>query len=175
MGVSAKGRRGDLTSEALVGRKTRRADRVANPADFSALVLSCAVDVPPPRLVRTRERASLDGTPHPHGSNPARFKPARWFAFVRAEIFALPRRYALSPFRRLAVSPIRPPTHPLAVLINTMRSIGSGRGSGPEPRIFHREKSNPETGICFQLGSMVIWAKSALVTTQTAEGALSKK
>jgi hypothetical protein len=28
--------------------------------------------VPPPRLARTRERANLDGTPHPNGSNPAR-------------------------------------------------------------------------------------------------------
>src|ERR1700740_803620 len=61
------------------------------------------------------------------------------------------------------------------ILISTTRSIGSGSGSGPEWRIFQRAKSNPETGICFQAGSIVIWARSFFDITQAAEGALSMK
>ena len=62
------------------------------------------------------------------------------------------------------------------VVKETVQNLGRNQDVTIKLKDNHcRIDANPETGICFQLGSIVIWAKSALVTRQTAEGALSKK
>jgi hypothetical protein len=57
----------------MVGRKSRRVHDGPSRLCVSAPDLSRGVGVPRPWLARTRERAKLHGTPHPNGSNPARF------------------------------------------------------------------------------------------------------
>src|SRR5580693_308041 len=85
------------------------------------------------------------------------------------------RRFAVSPTRPFAVSPLYPP----AFFTSTTRSVASGSkngiGSRSELRTFQRAKSTPLISVCFQVGSTEICSRSVLVTMQTADGELLMK
>jgi hypothetical protein len=121
---------GETAMQRMVGRKSRRAHDGPFRTRVAAPDLSRAVDIPPPRLARTRESANLDGTPHPNGSNPARFSQQGGRRSPRRDFRPTNRPFAASQYRRNALSRIRVTRVNLSSVICHLPSVMPERASG---------------------------------------------